>query len=48
MRFMSSVFIVTVTELAAIAAAAIAGLSKNGGLVKGYRMPAAIGIPTEL
>jgi hypothetical protein len=40
--------VVTVTELAAIAAAAIAGLSKNGGLVKGYRMPAAIGIPAEL
>ena len=46
MRFIRSVFIVTVTELAAIAAAASAGLIRYGGLVKGYKMPIAIGIPT--
>lgn len=48
MRFINSVFVVTETELVAMAAAAIAGLSKNGGCVKGYKMPAAIGIPTVL
>lgn len=45
---MRRVLIVTVTELAAMAAAAIAGLSRNGGFVNGYRIPAAMGIPTEL
>jgi hypothetical protein len=47
-RFIRSVFVVTVTELAAIAAAASAGFIRYGGFVKGYRMPIAIGMPTEL
>lgn len=45
-HFITRLLLTTLTELSAIAAAAMTGLNRNP--VNGYRTPAAIGMPTVL